>query len=68
MALRMHFENCVSFRVPFLGLLVSMGIDVKLGQEGLDITLILDGQNTSIEVLSEDQLLFFCCLHRLVAY
>ena len=43
MALGVHFEIFGSLRAPVMGLLVSLDIDVELGQEGLDITLILDG-------------------------
>ena len=53
----MNFGNCGSLRAPVLGLLVSLGMDVELGQEGLDIALVLDEQKDVLEVLSEDQLL-----------
>ena len=36
---------------------ISLGINVELGQETLEIALVLDGQKSSIEVLSEVQLL-----------
>ena len=55
--LEMHFDNGGSLRSPVPDLLVSMGIDVELGQEGLDITLVLDVQKSSIEVLSKSQIL-----------
>ena len=55
--LEMHFNNCVSLRSPVLGLLVSLGMYVELGQEGLDITLVFDGHTHILEVLIEDQLL-----------
>ena len=51
MALGMHFDNCGSLRAPIPGLLVSLGIDVQLLQEGLYIALFLDVQNTIVEVL-----------------
>ena len=57
MALGMHIENCGSLRAPVLGLLVSLGIDVELGQEGLYINLVLDVQKTRLELFSEGQLL-----------
>ena len=53
----MHFENCGSSLSPLLVLIVSLGIDVKLVQEGLEITLVLDVQNTSLEVHSGVQIL-----------
>ena len=57
MALGMQFENCGSLCFPVTGLLVYMGIGVELEQEGLDITLVLDGQKPRLEILSEGQLL-----------
>ena len=42
MALGMHFESFCSLCDPVLGLLISLGIDVELEQEGLDISFILD--------------------------
>ena len=57
MALGMNFRNCVSLLAPVPGLLVYLGIDVKLGQEGLDIILVIDVQKASLEVLSEGQIL-----------
>ena len=57
MALRMHFGSFGSLCAPVLGLIVSLGIDVELGQEVLDISLILDGNNFSLEVLGQGQLL-----------
>ena len=55
MALGIHFDNCGSLRAPGKCLLVHLGIYVELGQEGLDITLVLDDQNTRLEVLSKGQ-------------
>ena len=52
-----HFDNCGSLCALFLGLLVSLVIYVELVQEGLDITLVLDDQKASLEVLSEVQML-----------
>ena len=52
-----HFEIFVSLCAPVPGLLVSLGIDIELGQKGLDIALILDGWKASLEVLGESQLL-----------
>ena len=55
--LGMNFENGGSLRAPVPCLIVSLGIDVELGQEILGITLVLDGQNAILEVLSKVQLL-----------
>ena len=41
-ALGMHFGSFGSICAPVPDLLVSLGIDVELLQEGLDIALILD--------------------------
>ena len=57
MALGIHFGNFGILRAPVPGLLVSLGIYVELGQEGLDINLILDDQNSSLEVLCGGQIL-----------
>ena len=65
LALGMHFDNCGSLRAPVLGLLIYLGIDVELGQRGLDKILVRDGHKSSLEVLSEGQLLC-CCIHFLV--
>ena len=53
----MHFDNCGSLFAPLPGLLLSLGIDVELGREELEITLVPDGYKASLEVLSEVQLL-----------
>ena len=53
----MKFVNCGSIYAPVPGLLVSLDIDVELVQEGLDITLVLDGHKASLEVLSEGQII-----------
>ena len=52
----MHLLNCGSLRVPILGLIVSLGIDIELGQEVLDITLVLDDQKAILGVLTEVQM------------
>ena len=52
MTLGIHFDNCVSICAPVPGLLVSLGIYVELVHEVLDIILVLDGQNSTLEVLS----------------
>ena len=57
MALGMHFENCGSICEPVTRLIISLGSNVDMGQEGLDITLVLDGKNTSLQVLSAGQIL-----------
>ena len=57
MALGMHFGSCVSLRAPVPGLIVSLGIYAELGQEGLGITLVLDSQKSSFEVISYGKLL-----------
>ena len=43
MALGVHSDSFGSLCAPVPGLLVYLGIDVELGQEVLDIALILDG-------------------------
>ena len=53
MSLGVHFDNCGSLLSPVPGLLLSLVIYAKLIQEGLDITLVLDVQNSSLEVFSE---------------
>ena len=42
MALGIHFDSFGSICAPVPGLLVSLGIDVELEQDGLDIVLIID--------------------------
>ena len=49
----MHFDHCGSLRSLVPCLLFFMGIYVELGKKGLDITLVLGGQNDGLEVLSE---------------
>ena len=56
MALGMHSDSCGSLRAPVPGLLVSLIIQVELVQEGLEITLVLDDQKSSLEFLSEGQI------------
>ena len=53
----MNFDNCGSLCAHVLGLLVNLVIDVDLGEEGLDITLVLDGHKASLEVIIEGHLL-----------
>ena len=62
MDLGIHFDNCGSLRDPVMGLLSSLGIDDELGQENLDINLVLDVQKASIEVLREGQILVYVSL------
>ena len=57
LAMGMYFGNCGSLCDPFPGILVYVGIYVELGQKGLDITLVLGGHKSSLEVLSEAQLI-----------
>ena len=52
MALGMHFDSFGGIFGPVPCLLISLGSDVELGQEGLDIYLILDRYKASLEVLS----------------
>ena len=56
-ALGMYFENCGILCAPVPRLLVYLGIDVELGQEGLYIALVLYRQKDSLEFLSDGQLL-----------
>ena len=51
-SLGMHFDNCGSLRAPVPGLLVSLGIDVEFEKEVLDITLVISGHTSRLEVLS----------------
>ena len=57
MALGSHFDNCGSFCAPVPGLLVYLVIYVESGKEILDITLVLDFQKASLEVLSDGQII-----------
>ena len=57
MDLGVHFGGFVSLRDPIPGLLIYLGIYVELGQENLDITLVLDVQKTRLELISEGQIL-----------
>ena len=57
MALGMHFDCFGILCTPVPGLLICMGINVELGQEGLDIALILGGYKASLEVLGEGHIL-----------
>ena len=53
----MHIDNYGSLCAPVLDLLIYLGIYFELGQEELDITLVLDIHKDRLEVLSEGQLL-----------
>ena len=57
MDLGVHFGSFGSLRAPIPGLLIYLGIYVELGQENLDITLVLDVQKTRLELISEGQIL-----------
>ena len=57
-----HFDSFCGLCALVPGLLVSLGIYVVLGQENLDIILVLGGQKSSLEVLSQDQLLVYVSL------
>ena len=48
MALGMKFGSFCSICAPVPGLLISLGIDIEMGQEGLGIALILDGYKASL--------------------
>ena len=52
----MYFDNCGSLRAPVPGLIFYLGVYVELVQEGLDVTLVLEDQTSSFEVLNEGQL------------
>ena len=56
MALDMHSDSFVSLCSPVPGLLISLVIFFGLVQEGLEITLVLDDQKSSLEFLSEGQI------------
>ena len=53
----MYFDNCGGLHDPVPGLLVSLGIDIELAKEVLDMNLVIDYQNSSLEALSEGQIL-----------
>ena len=57
MALGIQFDSFGNLCAPVPGLLVSLIINDEFGQEGLDITLVFDGQNYSLGFLNEGQLL-----------
>ena len=57
MDLGMHVDSCGILHAPVLGPLIYLGIYVELGEEGLDITLVLDGQKDNLEELSERHIL-----------
>ena len=52
MAVRVGFYCWGSILAPFLALLISAGIWVELGYEGLDVILVLIVQEICIEVFS----------------
>ena len=56
MYMGMNLDCCDSIHAPVPNLLVSLGIYVDLGHEVLDITLVLDGQDNSLEGLSQGRL------------
>ena len=49
----MHFERFGRLYAPVPVLLVSLGIDFELEQEGLHSGLILDGHESGFKVLDE---------------
>ena len=49
----MHFKRIGNLCAPFLGLLVSLGMDIELGQEGLHVVLILDVHEAGFSILGE---------------
>ena len=49
----MHFDKLGHLCAPLSGLLVSLGIDVELGQEGLHIVCIRDGYAAGFKILVE---------------
>ena len=57
MNLGVHFDNFGSLYASVPGLLISLGMYVELGKKILEITLVLDGQKASFEVLSGGQIL-----------
>ena len=57
MAMEMQFEYFCSAHDPVPGLLVSLGIYVDMVNEGLDIILVLDGQEYILEVLSQGRII-----------
>ena len=57
MALGMHFDNFGHLCDFFPGLVVYLGIYVELGEEFLDIYLILDVYKARLEFLGEGRLI-----------
>ena len=49
----MHFDKLGHLCAPLLGPLVSLGINVELGQEGLNIVCIRDGYEAGFKILGE---------------
>ena len=63
MTLYMHFDNSGSLCAPVPGLIVYLGIYIELGQEGLDITLVLHGKKARLEVLIEGKIIVAVSLY-----
>ena len=57
MSMGMNLDCFGSIHAPVPGLITSLVIFVELGHEGLNITLVFDGLEASVEVLSQGQLL-----------
>ena len=57
MAVGMKFHCCGSLRAPVPELFFNLGIQVELGHEALGIILVIDGQEASLELLSQGQIL-----------
>ena len=58
MDLGIHIDSFGSLRAPVPSLLISLVMYVELEQEGLDITLVLDCQKASLEILSKGHIIF----------
>ena len=57
MALCVYFDSFGSYCYPIIGLIVSLGIAVELGKDGLDISFILDYYKASLEFLGEGHII-----------
>ena len=68
MVLGINFGKCGILRSSIPSLLVSMGIDVELLQEVLDIALAIYGLKSILEVLSECRLLVAVLLACWISY
>ena len=53
MDVRLRFDCWSSLHTPVMGILVSPGIKVELGDEGLEVILSLNVQYAILEVLSQ---------------